>query len=118
MSDAGETARLDVWLWRARLFKTRSVAAGAVAAGAVRLSRAGAVRLIDRPATPVRAGDVILVAGARGLAALEIRALGVRRGPATEARALYAHAAGFLDADATDSHTTPGAPPPPNEHGT
>jgi ribosome-associated heat shock protein Hsp15 len=88
-SEPGETCRVDVWLWRARFFKTRSLAARAVEAGGVRLSRGGATTSVDKPSRALRSGDVLVFpVGARWLAA-RIEALGVRRGPASEARALY-----------------------------
>ncbi len=84
-----ERCRLDVWLWRARFFKTRALAAAAVAGGGVRLARAGSLRRIDKPGEAIGAGDELTIATARGLASLRIAALGERRGPAVEARTLY-----------------------------
>ena len=49
LSEAGETCRVDVWLWRARFFKTRSLAARIVEAGGVRLMRGGARTPLDKP---------------------------------------------------------------------
>ncbi|MGE0045428.1 MAG: S4 domain-containing protein [Hyphomonadaceae bacterium] len=84
-----EKLRVDVWLWRARFFKTRSLAERAVAEGAVRLERQGAVRLIEKPAEAVGPGDCLLIASGRGVGAVRVVALGARRGPPAEARALY-----------------------------
>ncbi|MBU6373357.1 MAG: RNA-binding S4 domain-containing protein [Alphaproteobacteria bacterium] len=81
--------RLDVWLWRARFFKTRSLAARAVEGGAVRLVRGGASKLVAKPAEAVGPGDGLVIAVGRGLRTVEIAALGERRGPASEARLLY-----------------------------
>ncbi len=89
MSAAVERVRVDVWLWRARLCKTRTLAAELVAAGAVRLIRAGQGRLIAKPAEAVGAGDGLSVAVGGRLRSLTIRACGDRRGPAAEARTLY-----------------------------
>ena len=84
-----ETCRVDVWLWRARFFKTRSLAARIVEQGGVRLSRGGATISLDKPSRTVRGGDVLVFpVGVRWMAA-RIEALGVRRGPASEARRLY-----------------------------
>ncbi len=84
-----DACRIDVWLWRARFFKTRSLAARIVEDGGVRLTRGGTRSSIDKPSRPVRCGDVIAFAqGARWLA-VRVEALGERRGPAPEARALY-----------------------------
>jgi ribosomal 50S subunit-recycling heat shock protein len=89
VSEPAETCRVDVWLWRARFFKTRSLAARIVEEGGVRLSRGGVRVALDKPSRAVRGGDVLVFAvGARWVAA-RIEALGARRGPPSEARALY-----------------------------
>jgi ribosome-associated heat shock protein Hsp15 len=83
--------RLDVWLWRARFFRTRAAASEAVQRAAARIERAGQVRRVDRPATPVAAGDVISFAGpaAGTVVVVRVLALPERRGPAAEAAACY-----------------------------
>lgn len=97
-----ERCRLDVWLWRARFFKTRALAASHVAAGGVRLMRAGAVRRLDKPGESVGVGDELAFQPNRALVALRIEALGVRRGPVAEARALYA----LLDGEEPGGHVS------------
>jgi ribosome-associated heat shock protein Hsp15 len=83
-------ARIDVWLWRARFFKTRGLAARAVEDGQARLARDGASRTLAKPSALVRPGDALaLQLGAR-LKCVTVLALGDRRGPAQEARSLYA----------------------------
>jgi ribosome-associated heat shock protein Hsp15 len=82
--------RVDVWLHRARIFRTRTSAGSAVEEGAVRLQRAGAVRRLEKAAELVGPGDALLVAAPRGLRTIRILALGLRRGPPAEARRLYA----------------------------
>jgi ribosome-associated heat shock protein Hsp15 len=89
MSD-GETCRIDVWLWRARFFRTRSLAARFVESGRVRLSRAGLERRIDKPGRTVGPGDGLVFALGGRLTAIRIERLGERRGPAIEAQGLYA----------------------------
>lgn len=89
MSGAADRVRLDVWLWRARFFKTRTLAAKAVADGAVRVSRNGASRAASKPAEAVGPGDGLSVRVAGRVRTVELLALGVRRGPPAEARALY-----------------------------
>jgi ribosomal 50S subunit-recycling heat shock protein len=89
MSD-GASCRIDVWLWRARFFKTRSLAARFVEAGRVRLSRGAAESRIDKPGRAIRPGDGLVFALGGRLAAIRIEDLGERRGPAAEARSLYA----------------------------
>jgi len=65
-----------------------------VAAGRVRLIRSGVEVRLDKASRAVRPGDqLVFVLGTR-IVDLEIRALGVRRGPAGEARALYAPLSG------------------------
>ncbi len=86
---ATETCRVDVWLWRARFFRTRSLAARIVEQGGVRLSRSGARTPLDKPSREVRRGDVLTFARGPRWLAVRVEALGARRGPAPEARALY-----------------------------
>jgi ribosome-associated heat shock protein Hsp15 len=84
-----------VWLWRARFFKTRALAARAIEDGHVRLSSQGASRVIEKPSAAIRAEDglTIRLGDGRAVGALRtvrVVALGERRGPAREARLLYA----------------------------
>jgi ribosomal 50S subunit-recycling heat shock protein len=87
MSETG--CRADVWLWRARFFKTRSLAAKFLDEGKVRLTRAGAETRIDKCARPVKVGDHLVFAVGGKLTAVAVEALGERRGPPAEARGLY-----------------------------
>jgi ribosome-associated heat shock protein Hsp15 len=84
-----DACRIDVWLWRARFFKTRSLAARIVEDGGVRLSRGQSRAPVDKPSRPVCCGDVLTFAQGRKWVAVRVEALGERRGPAPEARALY-----------------------------
>lgn len=84
-----DACRIDVWLWRARFFKTRSLAAHVVEDGGVRVSRGGARTPIDKPSRAVRPGDVLTFAQGSRWLAVRVEALGARRGPAPEARGLY-----------------------------
>lgn len=79
-----------MWLWRARLFKTRGLAQAVVSEGRVRLTRAGATVRIDKPSRTVRPGDGLVYALSGRLTAIRVEAVGERRGPPAEARALYA----------------------------
>ena len=88
MSEA-ESCRADVWLWRARFFKTRSLAARFVDEGRVRLTRGGHETRLDKPARPVKVGDQLVFALGGRLVAVTVQAMGERRGPAAEARTLY-----------------------------
>jgi ribosomal 50S subunit-recycling heat shock protein len=88
---SGEAAsRLDVWLWRARFFNTRSLAARFVEEGRLRISRSGAETRADKASRTVRAGDELVFALGGRVIAIGVLAMGERRGPAAEARALYA----------------------------
>lgn len=84
-----DACRADVWLWRARFFKTRSMAAKFLEAGRVRLTRAGLESRLDKPARPVKVGDQLVFAIGGRLIAIVVEALGDRRGPSPEAKALY-----------------------------
>ncbi|HSV02059.1 MAG TPA: RNA-binding S4 domain-containing protein [Phenylobacterium sp.] len=84
-----EAARVDVWLWRARFFKTRSLAARFVEDGRVRLTRAGHEMRVEKASRPVKVGDHLVFAIGGRLVAVTVEALGQRRGPPAEARGLY-----------------------------
>ena len=86
---AKEAARADVWLWRARFFKTRTLAADFIEEGRIRITRDGTETRIDKPARPLKIGDALVFAIGGKLIAVRIVALGERRGPAAEARTLY-----------------------------
>jgi len=90
MIEPVETLRLDIWLWRARFFKTRSLAAAAIAKGRIRITSHGQTRRVDKAAALIRPGDRLTLPVNKRILQLEIRALGERRGPASEASALYA----------------------------
>lgn len=85
----GERQRADLWLFRARLFKSRSLATRFIEAGAVRLERFGRVQRLERASFNIQPGDVLVFV--RGIAPEQIKVLGLgeRRGPADEARGLY-----------------------------
>ena len=77
--------RIDKWLWAARFFKTRGLAQQAIEAGRIRLAGERV-----KPAREVKPGDRLEI----GVAALRwevvIQGVSDRRGPASEARRLYA----------------------------
>ena len=83
------SCRVDVWLWRARLFKTRSLSARFVEDGRVRLIRGDAETRLDKASRSVRAGDGLVMAIGGRLIAVRVEATGERRGPPSEARSLY-----------------------------
>lgn len=79
------TMRLDVFLWFARLAKTRTVAQALACDGRFRISG----RSVDRPAAPVRVGDILTFAHHGRVRVLRVAALPARRGPASEAQGCY-----------------------------
>jgi len=80
----GQSLRIDKWLWVARVFKTRSLAATACAGGKVDVNEQSV-----KPARLVRPGDLLHVTIGPSRRVLRIVALSERRGPATDARQLY-----------------------------
>jgi ribosome-associated heat shock protein Hsp15 len=76
--------RIDKWLWAARAFKTRSIAADACDGGKVDVNGEAA-----KPAKQVRPGDHVEITVVGGRRILKVAALSERRGPATEARGIY-----------------------------
>ena len=81
--DSGRV-RIDKWLWAARFFKTRSLAAEAIAAGKVEVN---AERV--KPAKLIQLGDSVSVRLGPYLHIVRVRGLSERRGPATVAATLY-----------------------------
>jgi ribosome-associated heat shock protein Hsp15 len=86
---AEDGLRVDVWLWRARFFKTRALAAARASEGRIRLRRGREEVRIDKPSRLVRPGDELTFAIASRVIAVRVLALGARRGPAAEAQTLY-----------------------------
>ena len=80
-----ETQRVDKWLWRARFFKTRGLTADLAGSGRLRINS----EHVAKPAQTVRPGDVLTFPQGDRIRVIRIEALGTRRGPAPEARALY-----------------------------
>lgn len=85
MSDHADKMRVDKWLWHARFFKTRSLAAKQVGAGHVRVNGSKA----SKPSQNVAVGDVLTVSQGHQVRVVRILALSERRGPAPEAQTLY-----------------------------
>ena len=76
--------RIDVWLWAARFFKTRSLAKREVEAGRVAIAGASC-----KPSRLVRIGDRLHVRRGEDRYEIEVLALAETRGPAAVAQALY-----------------------------
>ena len=77
--------RIDKWLWAARFFKTRSLAAKAVDGGRVRLNGEGA-----KPSRGLTIGDELAIRVGELEWVVEVKALSRQRGPAAQAALLYA----------------------------
>jgi ribosome-associated heat shock protein Hsp15 len=95
---------VDVWLWRARFFKTRSMAARFVDDGRVRLTRLGQETRLEKSSKTLKIGDVLVFALGGRLIALTVEGLGERRGPPAEARALYSALQNSSGGEAGASH--------------
>ncbi|MGC2400768.1 MAG: RNA-binding S4 domain-containing protein [Acidobacteriaceae bacterium] len=76
--------RMDKWLWAARFFKTRSLAARACELGRVTSNGQPA-----KSARPVRVGDLLQVKNESGEFTVEVLILSEVRGPAAQAQTLY-----------------------------
>ena len=79
-----EEIRIDKWLWAARLYKTRSLAAEAVVGGRVHVNGNRV-----KPAKEIRVGDRIDVTVEALRRTFDVKALSERRGPASTAAELY-----------------------------
>ena len=81
-----EAVRADVWLWRARFFKTRADAAAMLRKGRLRIDgvRTQKAHVLLRP------GAVVTFPAGGRVHVLRVLAAGWRRGPAVEAQTLYA----------------------------
>ncbi|MEZ5796282.1 MAG: RNA-binding S4 domain-containing protein [Paracoccaceae bacterium] len=95
--------RIDKWLWQARFFRSRVMAAEFVAEGRLRLNG----QPIAKPGRAVTPGDTLTFPLGNRIRLIRVTALGTRRGPASEAMGLY------LDLDPPPP--APGAAPDPLE---
>ena len=77
--------RRDKWLWQARFFKGRGDASDMVAEGYLRLNGTHCTK----PGHAIAVGDILTFPHGREVRVVRVTALGVRRGPATEAQSLY-----------------------------
>ncbi len=83
-SAIGDTVRIDLWLWAARFFKTRSLASKAVRGGHVHVDGSRV-----KPARGLKVGDRLSVSRGRVIQDIVVLALSDRRGPASVAVTLY-----------------------------
>lgn len=84
-----EACRLDVWLYRTRLLKTRSLASKMISKGKIRLCRNGQTERIKKPHALIRPGDSVIFMRGTELISVTMQGAGTRRGPAPEAQKLY-----------------------------
>ncbi len=82
----GRSERLDKWLWQARFFKSRSLAAKAIQERRVRVNQ----EVVTKTHQKVRRGDVLTFAQGATVRVIEVRDCATMRGPAVVARTLYA----------------------------
>lgn len=78
------SVRMDKWLWAARFFKTRALAAKACELGRIQSNGQPA-----KPAREVRVGDILQIANGGGDFRVEVSQLSEARGPASVAQTLY-----------------------------
>ncbi|TBR38977.1 MULTISPECIES: RNA-binding S4 domain-containing protein [Dyella] len=78
------SVRVDVWLWAARFFKTRSLAKQAIDGGKIDVNGAGC-----KPAKALQVGDMLRITRGEERLEVEVLELSDRRGAASVAQALY-----------------------------
>ena len=83
-AEFAEKLRIDKWLWAARFFKTRALAADAVESGKVLVNDARV-----KPAKALTIGDRLDIRLGQYQHEVEVLGLSGRRGPAPEAQQLY-----------------------------
>ena len=79
------TTRLDKWLWYARFFKTRTQATKLIQSGKLRING----DITNKPHRTAIIGMVLTFPQVKHVRVIKILKIGQRRGPATEAMALY-----------------------------
>lgn len=84
MDDAKEPIRIDKWLWAARFFKTRSLAADAVSGGKIEVNGDRA-----KPSRIVRAGDKLTIRRGPYEWTILVKEVAHLRRPASQAQQLY-----------------------------
>ena len=84
IEENSESIRIDKWLWAARFFKTRSLAADAVTGGKIDVNGARA-----KPSRIMRLGDRLNIRRGPYESTVVVKGLAKLRGPASEAQLLY-----------------------------
>ena len=85
VSSNDDARRLDLWLWFARFFKSRTMATRFVQSGKLRVNK----EVIKKAHHNLRVGDVLTFPKANRVRVVKLLHLGLRRGPASEAQTLY-----------------------------
>ena len=80
-----EKLRVDKWLWFARFFKTRTLAAEVANGGKIRINKAS----VRKASAEVKVGDILTFHQGPNLRVVEVLVLGSSRRPYEEARLLY-----------------------------
>lgn len=84
MNEDNGKLRIDKWLWAARFYKTRSLAADAVESGKAKVNE-----VLAKPAKTVGPGDMLELRLGRFVFTIEVLAISNKRGGAPEAQKLY-----------------------------
>ena len=84
-SPAGDSQRLDTWLWAARFFKTRQLASAAIDGGKIELNG----QAVGKRGKAIRPGDRLTITKAGMRFVVDVEGLNPKRGPADEAQMLY-----------------------------
>lgn len=102
--ESRESRRLDKWLWCARRFKTRSLAARFIQQSSVRVTRGDATSRVDWPSYQLREGDVVSYVLGESVRAYRVTGFSEKRGAPVPASRLYQIEYG---ADAPSSRPSP-----------
>jgi len=98
MSDPQDSLRIDKWLWAARFFKTRALAAEAVVGGKVHINGNRV-----KPSRPVSAGDELQITRGQEAFVVTVNGINKHRRPASEAQLLYTETEQSLEKRENDS---------------
>ncbi|GAA0536794.1 ribosome-associated heat shock protein Hsp15 [Rhizomicrobium palustre] len=85
MTDTSTRIRIDKWLWCARFYKTRELAAEACEKGRLRLNG----NRVEKPGKELRPGDILTLPVRGKVMVIKVLSGAPRRGPASEAQMLY-----------------------------
>lgn len=85
MTDTEPRIRLDKWLWCARFYKTRALAATACESGKLRLNG----HRVEKAGREIRPGDILTLPVRGQVMVIKVLSGSTRRGPASEAQTLY-----------------------------